>query len=196
MFNQKNRRGIGSAVYVQRVEKAHLSTMIVNFARNAVQEWRIKMTKKESLRILDKCIECLDSLSDDEIDKLANEANEYMIKPLEKAQRTNGNNDKFVPSDKTMNTDPIIDTIDSLTCGFLDTYDIEPYMNTIMESLKKQMPQKVTHEATLMRDTTCPCCKNVVGSYIDFNGVKTRVQYQYCCYCGQALDWQGDKNDK
>lgn len=81
------------------------------------------------------------------------------------------------------------DALDGLTCGFLDTYDIEPYMNTIMESLKKQMPQKVTHEATLMRDTTCSRCKNIVGSYIDFNGVKTQVQYQYCCYCGQALDW-------
>ena len=41
------------------------------------------MTKQESLRILDKCIEYLDSLSDDEIDKLANEANEYMAKPFE-----------------------------------------------------------------------------------------------------------------
>ena len=58
-----------------------------------------------------------------------------------------------------------------------------------VESLKKQMPQKVTHEATLMRDTTCSRCKNIVGSYIDFNGIKTQVQYQYCCYCGQALDW-------
>lgn len=93
-----------------------------------------------------------------------------------------------------MNTESIIDTIDALTCGFLDTYDIEPYMNTIMESLKKQMPQKVTHEATLIRDTTCPRCKNAVGSYIDFNGVKTKVQYQYCSICGQALDWS-DENE-
>lgn len=57
------------------------------------------MTKQESLRILDECIEYLDSLSDDEIDKLANEANEYMIKSFEKAQRTNG---------KTINLFPVI----------------------------------------------------------------------------------------
>ena len=41
------------------------------------------MTKQESLRILDECIEYLDSLSDDEINKLANEADEYMAKQFD-----------------------------------------------------------------------------------------------------------------
>lgn len=97
--------------------------------------------------------------------------------------------------DKCIGDSPsITEVIAALTCGFLDTHDIEPYMNTIIESLTKQTPQKVTHEATLIRDTTCPRCKNVVGSYIDFNGVKTKVQYQYCSICGQALDWS-DENE-
>ena len=140
------------------------------------------MTKQESLRILDECIEYLDSLSDDEIDKLANEANEYMAKSFEETQQEKGNHQS------------ITEVIDDLPWGFLDTSDIEPYRNTIIESLTKQTPQKVTHEATLIRETTCPRCKNVVGSYIDFNGVKTKVQYQYCSICGQALDWS-DENE-
>ena len=140
------------------------------------------MTKQESLRILDKCIEYLDGLSDEEIDKLATEANEYMAKPFEQIQQAKGDSQSTT------------EAIDALTCSFLDTTDIEPYMNTIIESLTKQTPQKVTHEATLISETTCPRCKNVVGSYIDFNGVKTKVQYQYCSICGQALDWS-DENE-
>ena len=48
------------------------------------------MTKQESLHILDECIEYLDGLSDEEIDKLATEANEYMAKPFEQIQQSKG----------------------------------------------------------------------------------------------------------
>lgn len=41
------------------------------------------MTKQESLRILDQCIAYLDSLSDEEINKLADEADEYMSRPFD-----------------------------------------------------------------------------------------------------------------
>ena len=41
------------------------------------------MTKQESLRILDQCIAYLDSLSDEEIDRLADKANEYMSRPID-----------------------------------------------------------------------------------------------------------------
>jgi len=41
------------------------------------------MTKQESLRILDECIAYLDSLSDEEINRLAEEANEYMSRPID-----------------------------------------------------------------------------------------------------------------
>ena len=56
-------------------------------------------------------------------------------------------------------------------------------------ALRKQIPTKVTHEATLYRCCTCPNCKNVVDEFIDFQGKKTRVTPSYCKYCGQALDW-------
>lgn len=51
------------------------------------------------------------------------------------------------------------------------------------------IPRKVTREATLQQCCTCPRCKNVIDKFIDFNGVKTRVTYNYCHFCGQALDW-------
>lgn len=56
-------------------------------------------------------------------------------------------------------------------------------------ALRKQIPTKVTHEATLYRCCTCPNCKNVVDDFIDFHNQKTRVTPSYCKYCGQALDW-------
>ena len=56
-------------------------------------------------------------------------------------------------------------------------------------ALRKQIPTKVTHEATLYRCCTCPNCKNVVDEFIDFQGAKTRVTSKFCKYCGQALDW-------
>ena len=56
-------------------------------------------------------------------------------------------------------------------------------------ALRKQIPTKITHEATLYKCCTCPNCKNVVDEFIDFQGKKTRVTPSYCKYCGQALDW-------
>lgn len=38
------------------------------------------MTRQESLEILDQCIAWLDSLSDEDIDELAQSADEYMLK--------------------------------------------------------------------------------------------------------------------
>lgn len=47
---------------------------------------------------------------------------------------------------------------------------------TIVEALEKQIPEKLTHEATKPKDYTCPRCGNVVN-----------VTHQYCCICGQAI---------
>lgn len=44
------------------------------------------MTQDESLQCLDDCIAYLDSLSDEEIDKLADEANEYMKRSIEPSE--------------------------------------------------------------------------------------------------------------
>ena len=61
--------------------------------------------------------------------------------------------------------------------------------NTIASALAKQVPKKVTHEATLYKCCTCPTCKNVVDEHTDFLDKRVRVTVQYCKFCGQALDW-------
>lgn len=56
----------------------------------------------------------------------------------------------------------------------------------------KQMPIKVTHEATLYKSCTCPSCGNVVDEFVKFNDVKHRVIVPFCRFCGQALDWSNE----
>ena len=62
---------------------------------------------------------------------------------------------------------------------------------TAIESLEKQIPKKITHEATLQRCATCPTCKNVLDEFIEFipGQPKIRVTFTHCYFCGQALDW-------
>jgi hypothetical protein len=62
--------------------------------------------------------------------------------------------------------------------------DKEHYL-TIVEALEKQIPEKLTHEATKPKDYTCPRCKNVVN-----------VTRSYCGICGQALKWEGVESDE
>ena len=62
-----------------------------------------------------------------------------------------------------------------------------------INALEKQIPKKVTHEATLYKCCTCPNCKNVVDEFTEFMGNRCRVTSTYCKYCGQALDWEDNK---
>lgn len=64
----------------------------------------------------------------------------------------------------------------------------------IIEALEKQIPKKITHEATLQRCATCPTCKNVLDEFIEFipGQPKIRVTFTNCHFCGQALDWSDD----
>ena len=59
----------------------------------------------------------------------------------------------------------------------------------IRNCIEKQIPKKVTHEATLYRCRTCPTCKNVIDEFTDFLDKKVRVCVPHCKFCGQALDW-------
>jgi hypothetical protein len=58
-----------------------------------------------------------------------------------------------------------------------------------IDALEKQVPKRVTHEATLIRCCTCPNCKNVVDKFERFGDSKVRVTYNYCHFCGQRLEW-------
>lgn len=66
---------------------------------------------------------------------------------------------------------------------------IVPAREIAISTLEKQIPIKVTHEATLYKCCTCPNCKNVVDEFTEFMGNRCRVTPAYCKYCGQALDW-------
>ena len=74
--------------------------------------------------------------------------------------------------------------------GMHFTYSLPP-LKVAISALEKQIPKKVTHEATLYRCTTCPTCKNVIDEFIEFipGQPKIRVQTIHCKFCGQALDW-------
>lgn len=60
---------------------------------------------------------------------------------------------------------------------------------TVIAALEKQMPKKVTHEATLYKCCTCPNCKNVIDRFEKFGENNVRVEYMHCHFCGQKLDW-------
>ena len=63
-------------------------------------------------------------------------------------------------------------------------------MHNAIVALEKQIPKKITHEATLQRCATCPTCKNVLDEFIEFvpGQPKIRVTFTHCHFCGQALD--------
>ena len=69
-------------------------------------------------------------------------------------------------------------------------------MHNAIVALEKQIPKKITHEATLQRCATCPTCKNVLDEFIEFipDQPKIRVTFTHCHFCGQALDWS-ENND-
>jgi hypothetical protein len=62
----------------------------------------------------------------------------------------------------------------------------------VANALRKQIPAKVTHEATLYKCCTCPNCKNVVDDFEKWGEKTIRILYSYCYFCGQALDWDGE----
>ena len=74
------------------------------------------------------------------------------------------------------------EALDALTGGMLDTSDIEPYMDDIVEALRKQIPEYAVgvHSSGWYKDVgICQSCGNDVNSYM-----------QYCECCGQALKWK------
>ena len=71
-----------------------------------------------------------------------------------------------------------------------EEYTIKAY-SVAIEALEKQIPKKLTHEATRQRCATCPTCKNVLDKFIEIipGQPKIRVTFANCPFCGQALDW-------
>lgn len=64
------------------------------------------------------------------------------------------------------------------------------FLNKAVKELEKQIPKKVTHEASLPKCCTCPTCKNVIDKFEQFGESNVRIEYNYCPFCGQKLDWE------
>ncbi len=69
--------------------------------------------------------------------------------------------------------------------------DLPPtnYSEACKKALEKQIPKIITHTATLKMSCTCPNCGNCLDKFEKFGESIIRVRYQYCHFCGQALDW-------
>ena len=59
------------------------------------------------------------------------------------------------------------------------------------EELSYREARAITHTATKLDDATCPSCGNVVGEKQIWEGRKIFIQWKYCIFCGQKLDWEG-----
>lgn len=67
-------------------------------------------------------------------------------------------------------------------------YHLQP-LKTAIKALERQIPKKVTHEASLIKCCTCPNCKNVVDKFEQWGETRVRITEPFCHFCGQALDW-------
>ena len=63
------------------------------------------------------------------------------------------------------------------------------------DAIRKQIPETVTHQATLKKCCTCPSCLNVVDEFVEVTPwQKIRVEAHRCRFCGQALKWKDTEN--
>ena len=76
--------------------------------------------------------------------------------------------------------------------------DIAQWAADALNLLKEQKAElsyrnakTITHTATKLDDATCPSCGNVVGEKQIWEGRKIFIQWKYCIFCGQKLDWEG-----
>ena len=84
------------------------------------------------------------------------------------------------------------EAIEALQCGYLDTSDIKPYMNIIVEALKKQVPMKPNvYKEEYAVHYKCPKCGCRFVSKIDGEYVAGTRCYKYCYICGQRISWEG-----
>lgn len=91
-----------------------------------------------------------------------------------------------------MKTEMLIDCLEEINRMVYRQWCDETYCEALDKAIsvvKKTIPQKVTHEATLYERCTCPNCKSRVDEFVDFLGDKVRIPVKYCKFCGQALDW-------
>ena len=62
----------------------------------------------------------------------------------------------------------------------------------VVRAIERQIPKKLTHEASLYKCCTCPNCKNVLDRFEKWGESTVRITVAYCVFCGQALDWEDE----
>ena len=80
--------------------------------------------------------------------------------------------------------------------GYQLTSDDFEWLEEAKKALEKQIPKRLTHEATLYECCTCPNCKNVIDRFEKWGENTVRITYKYCHYCGQKLDWRDHSTEK
>ena len=84
------------------------------------------------------------------------------------------------------------DALDAIDCPYLDTTDIEPYINAVRRALEKQIPKKPLIDPKWIFSLQCPCCRAEIAD-TEHRWEKRREHLKatmfFCTYCGQALDW-------
>lgn len=85
-----------------------------------------------------------------------------------------------------MNYKEALDALDKTFVGNLEAKVL------MTKAIKKQIPTKVTHEASLYRCCTCPSCHNVVGKIERWGDSDVRITWMFCKFCGQAIDWSDE----
>ena len=76
-------------------------------------------------------------------------------------------------------------------CGFNIEAPTESEVEKIVvRAIEKQIPKKITHEASLFKCCTCPNCKNVLDRFEKWGENTVRITVAYCVFCGQKLDWE------
>lgn len=78
------------------------------------------------------------------------------------------------------------EALDALTCGYLDVCDIEPYMETIIKCIEKQIPKKPKKDEYGFLH--CPCCD--YDDYSLMHDSNFADRYNHCHRCGQKLLWE------
>lgn len=78
---------------------------------------------------------------------------------------------------------------------FYDWEEMKDVRDIAISALERQIPTRVTHEATLYKCCTCPNCKNVLDRFEKWGESTVRITVAYCVFCGQAIDWNEESED-
>lgn len=79
---------------------------------------------------------------------------------------------------------------EQLKRGNKDTYRTWLADGVAIEALQKQVPKKVLFgimKGHFMNGYHCPNCKEL---YVE------KMNFEYCPFCGQRIDWEGEENDR